>query len=243
MATWIAHLRIAEVLLEQFPGLEAHAFAVGNIAPDSGMPDEKWETFSPPTEVTHVQAPEAAMFSCADLDFYRRNLVDLPWPGTEPPRYSFIFGYFCHLVTDNLWSLRIGKPTYQRFSDKFQADRNFVWEVKKDWYGLDFEYVRAHPDCLYWKVFLTCDYPVNYLSFLRPEGVRERICYIQRYYQLKDAHAEELVNRKRIYLTAEEMDGFIEEAARRLAYIYVHLRIDRIFSNEFHSSLELMDDL
>ena len=33
MATWIAHLRIAEALLELIPGLAADQFAIGNIAP------------------------------------------------------------------------------------------------------------------------------------------------------------------------------------------------------------------
>jgi hypothetical protein len=45
MATWIAHLRLAENLLETIDGLEAASFALGNIAPDSGIPDEKWENF------------------------------------------------------------------------------------------------------------------------------------------------------------------------------------------------------
>ena len=41
MATWIAHLRIAENLLELIPNLDAGQFAIGNIAPDAGIPDER----------------------------------------------------------------------------------------------------------------------------------------------------------------------------------------------------------
>jgi energy-converting hydrogenase Eha subunit F len=40
MATWIAHLRLAENLLEKIEGLDAAWFAIGSIAPDSGIPDE-----------------------------------------------------------------------------------------------------------------------------------------------------------------------------------------------------------
>jgi hypothetical protein len=40
MATWIAHLRLAENLLERIPGLDEAQFAIGNVAPDSGIPDE-----------------------------------------------------------------------------------------------------------------------------------------------------------------------------------------------------------
>jgi hypothetical protein len=43
MASWIVHLRIAENLLAKFPELDERQFAIGNIAPDSGWPDEKWE--------------------------------------------------------------------------------------------------------------------------------------------------------------------------------------------------------
>jgi hypothetical protein len=56
MASWIVHLRLAENLLGLIPdrlaersrrSLEPASFAVGNIAPDSGMPDEKWEKSNP----------------------------------------------------------------------------------------------------------------------------------------------------------------------------------------------------
>jgi hypothetical protein len=53
MGTWICHLRIAEKLLERIEGLDPHAFAIGNIAPDSGIPDENWRTFNPPKLITH----------------------------------------------------------------------------------------------------------------------------------------------------------------------------------------------
>lgn len=43
MATWIVHLRLTENLLELIEGLDAAQFAVGNIAPAPGVPDEKLE--------------------------------------------------------------------------------------------------------------------------------------------------------------------------------------------------------
>jgi len=46
MASWIVHLRIAELLLGMIDGLDAPYFAIGNIAPDSGIPDENWENFN-----------------------------------------------------------------------------------------------------------------------------------------------------------------------------------------------------
>lgn len=38
MATWMAHLRIADDILDKMQGLEATEFVIGNIAPDSGVP-------------------------------------------------------------------------------------------------------------------------------------------------------------------------------------------------------------
>jgi hypothetical protein len=85
MATWMVHFRIAENLLVRIPGLDAHQFAIGNIGPDSGLPDEKWETFTPPTHVTHFHQ-EGGPHLSADLEFYRTYLADQPWPGSDPAR-------------------------------------------------------------------------------------------------------------------------------------------------------------
>lgn len=222
MATWIVHLRIAEAILGTIPGLDAAAFAVGNIAPDSGMPDEKWETFTPPGEVTHFKLSGNESYELADLTYQRQYLADLPWPGTDTARYSFLLGYFCHIVTDNLWYQWIGEPTQKRFKANFEADKDFIWEVKKDWYGLDFEYVRSHPDSIYWRVFMECDYPVNYLDFLLPEGVRQRIAHIKTYYQREDEHAREVINRERVYLTQTQVEQFVSGAAALLAYWFAN---------------------
>ncbi len=83
MASWIVHLRIAENLLGLLPHLEPDRFAVGNIAPDSGIPDEKWENFTPPPWVTHFGVQSSSHRQLADLEFYRRYL--LPLRGQENP--------------------------------------------------------------------------------------------------------------------------------------------------------------
>ncbi|MGA9349697.1 MAG: zinc dependent phospholipase C family protein [Anaerolineae bacterium] len=138
MATWIVHLRLAENLLELIEGLDAGEFAIGNIAPDSGIPDENWENFTPPPEVSHFAGPpdEAGWQDITDLEFYRRYLAR-SCPSDNQGRFSFLLGYFFHLVTDNLWNNHIGRPTKARFAAEFEAAPKFVWEIKGDWYGLD----------------------------------------------------------------------------------------------------------
>jgi hypothetical protein len=179
MATWIAHLRLAENLLEMIEGLDAASFAIGNIAPDSGIPDENWESFTPPPKVSHFATADDPLSTPADLEFYRSYLAPLEEINPDEERFSFLLGYFFHLVTDNLWAQKIGRPTHTRFAAEFEADPKFIWEVKRDWYGLDFVYLYEHPDSLFWRVFLDCAHTEDYFDFMPPEAVAQRIEYIK----------------------------------------------------------------
>jgi len=239
MATWIVHLRLAEALLARIPGLDEALFAVGNIAPDSGVPDAKWEHFDPPPKVTHFQRGEGVHRACADLEFQRDHLADVD-PQADPGRYSFLLGYFFHLLTDNLWSERVGRPTQARFAAQFDADRDFIWEVKKDWYGLDFIYLRDHPESLFQRVFLGCAYDRDYLDFLPAQAIQRNVAYIQEYYQRRDAEIEERFQRPYVYLSRQEMDEFVNEAARRLFGVYRTVCVDRAATGDLASALQLV---
>jgi hypothetical protein len=237
MASWIVHLRIAENLLRRIPGLEAGPFAVGNIAPDSGIPDEKWEHFNPPPWVTHFGVEDSLMHTLADLGFYRRYLQPLRGKGAQGP-VSFRLGYFFHLLTDNLWAIKIGHPTQERWKEQFAADKEFIWEVKKDWYGLDFCYVRDHPDCLYRRVFLTARPETGGLEFLPLKAVRQRVAYIQGYYQRTDESVRELLSRPYVYLSRADADRFVMEASRRVYRIYKQFWVRGSSPDGFASALD-----
>jgi hypothetical protein len=217
MASWIVHLRVAEVLLNQFAWLDPAFFAIGNIAPDSGIPDEKWEKFDPPTTVTHF-SPTGK--DCDTQGFYRRYLETENKLPANPLRRSFLWGYFCHLVTDNLWSQKVGIPTKERWKADFESNPDFIWKVKGDWYGLDFIYVRDHPETLFWQVFLNCRYEASYLEFLPARAVQMRIDYIKEYYQRNDEEIQALYSRPYIYLSQEQYDDFVEQAAREICAIW-----------------------
>jgi hypothetical protein len=238
MASWIVHLRIAEALLETFPELHPVSFSIGSIAPDSGFPDEKWENFTPPPEVTHFINPASPYRDSKDLQFYRQFLSPLRGD-PDTGLISFRIGYFFHLITDNLWSRMIGRPTKQQYKAEFAADKDFIWEVKKDWYGLDFIYVRDHPDCLFWRVFLTASPEMGGLHFLLPEGVRRNVEHIQQYYQRKDEEIQALYERPYVYLSQEQADHFVEESTRLLARIYRHIWIDGATLDGAGSALDL----
>jgi hypothetical protein len=237
MATWIAHLRIAETLLDQIPGLDAAQFAIGNIAPDSGVPDEKWEKFNPPPQVTHFKRSDSVHKDIADLDFYRRYLSNVPPQDTL--RFSFRLGYFFHLIVDNLWTIQIGKPTEEKYPDQFAADKDFIWEVKKDWYGLDQLYVRAHADCLFWRVFLEAEPDSADLNFLPPEALTRQLDHIKSFYQRRDEKIDAMCSRPFIYLSAAEMDLFVDESSSKLLQIYRCLWPAPPALDNLYSALEL----
>ena len=239
MATWIAHLRIAENLLERILGLDPGQFAIGNIAPDSGIPDENWEKFDPPPQVTHFKRSNSVHKDIADLDFYRGYLADVP--PDDVPRFSFRLGYFFHLITDNLWTIQVGKPTSERWAERFAADKKFIWEVKEDWYGLDQIYVREHPDCLFWRVFLDSEPASAELDFLPSQALPHQLKHIKSFYQRDDDEIKTMMARPMIYLPKVEMDRFVADASERIYTIYQTLWPKPPVLDGYESALELSD--
>jgi hypothetical protein len=241
MATWIVHLRIAEKLLEQIPGLDAGQFAIGNVAPDSGIPDENWENFDPPTSISHFHSEQNSdEKALEDLRFYRHYLAEVSFED-QPVRFSFLLGYFFHLVTDNLWWLDIFIPTEDKYKPEFDADPKFIWEVKKDWYGLDFSHVRAHPESIFWQIFLPAECTTHYLDFYLPEAIPRQLTYIKTFYQRQDEEVEKKLRLTRnIYLTSSEMDDFVDRASQTLLSIYDLIYNQEIPLGEYTTALELI---
>ena len=239
MATWIVHLRIAENLLAHIPALDAAQFAIGNVAPDSGLPDEKWEKFEPPPKVTHFKRSDSVHKDLADLDFYRGYLA-LVSP-QDVLRFSFRLGYFFHLITDNLWSDLVGKPTMEKYAEQFAANKDFIWEVKEDWYGHDHLYIRSHPDCLFWRVLLNAEPVEMDLDFLPLSALLHQLNHIKTYYQRRDAEVEKMCSRPMIYLSADRMDAFVLEATHRIQRIYHALWPVPPVLDDRHTSLDFSD--
>jgi hypothetical protein len=238
MATWIAHLRIADKLLEQLPELNPAQLAIGSVAPDSGIPDENWEKFTPPPAVTHFERSRSVHKDIADLEFYKDYLQQVH-PGNLT-RFSFRLGYFFHLITDNLWTIKVGRPTQERFAGQFAADPQFIWEVKRDWYGLDHQYVREYPDCLYWRVFLEAEPQDAELDFLPKQALPHQLKHIKAYYQLDDEEIRDMMSRSKLFLTKIEMDRFVAETIVTLRAIYQLLWPEPPEIENMASALELL---
>ena len=228
MASWIVHLRIAENLLRTKTHWDHGYFGIGNIAPDSGLPDATWENFDPPPEVLHFKTETDSRWPMGDLNFYRAYLEKQHALGVESEEVAFRWGYFCHLVVDNLWRDEIALPTHEQFREDFDADPKFIWTVKEDWYGLDFLYVRQHHDFLFWREFQTTDYEIEGLPFLPRENVQIRLEYIRQYYQRTDDEIEHwLADMPGLYLSQDGMDDFVDRSTEKIATI-----IDRLIKGE-----------
>lgn len=238
MATWIAHLRLAENLLQRIPNLDQAQFSIGNVAPDSGIPDENWEKFNPPPEITHFKIAGQKHTNIADLNFYRRYLAEIN--PADKTRFSFRLGYFFHLLTDNLWSLKVGIPTTERYQAEFAADPKFIWTVKEDWYGLDFIHVRDFPQSLFWRVFLPAQLEGFDLDFLPQAALEQQLDYIKTFYQRTDEAVQERYTREYIYLSQSEMDRFIDETSATLHRIYLALWHENKALAGHYSALEIL---
>ena len=210
MASWMVHLRIADKLLDSIPALAPVEFIVGNLAPDSGVPNEDWSVFTPDTAVSHFRTPGKK----ADPDaFATKYFTQSQIKGYDEQHYSFYLGYLCHLLTDALWSRDIARPAKTRFAHEFAEDPGFFWTIKKDWYDLDFKYLRDHPGCRAFRVYLgALGFQNKYMDEFSPDAFDNRRDYITNFY----LEGSDGLDRTYPYLTQQEMDDFVNHTASEI---------------------------
>src|SRR5215467_11604035 len=214
----MSHLRIADHLLAELPELNEAAFTFGNLAPDSGVPNETWTEFDPPKEVTHFLKKGEGEESIRDMEFYRTYLEGAQ-ARTDMARYSFFLGYFCHLVTDNLWTLRVWRPSKQYFVSVVSAKGilGASWDFKADWYDLDHRYARDNPECLFWRVFVQAPLPPAYLPFLPETAIHHQFQHIRKFYGEPVAHS---LDRMYPFLNENTMSKFVDDTAASILKLH-----------------------
>ena len=208
MASWMIHLRIADRLLDRIPGLSPIEFIMGNMAPDSGVPNEDWSAFFPSTAVSHYRRDNGTGKKKIDLAAYvGQYFTPEQQKSYDERQYAFYLGYYTHLLTDCLWSDRIAAPAVRRFG------RERMNEIKADWYDLDFLYLKKHPGFRAFRAYLGSVGFVNtYMDFFAPDAFDNRREYITSFYLQDNDH----LDREYPYLTEEEADRFVEEAAAHI---------------------------
>lgn len=212
MASWMVHLRIADRLLAEFPDLEETEFVVGNIAPDSGVPNEDWSSFSPPTEISHFKEKKenGRRVICVD-QFVEQYFTKEMRSGYDRRQFSFYLGYYVHLLTDILWAEEIFKESVEKDREAYTADPvNTVWKWKQDWYDLDFLYLQRHPDFHAFSVYEQAEGFVNgYMDIFATDAFENRREYITGFYREK----REKLDREYPWLSEARMDAFVETTA------------------------------
>lgn len=217
MASWMVHLRIADALMDKIPGIDETAFVVGNIAPDSGVPNADWTSYTPPKTVSHyhvlqkdgktkkidIDAFCAAYFSKERIKSYSAK------------EYSFFLGYFVHLLTDVEWTKKVLGPSKEKLAEQYTLNkRAFLEKSKEDWYDLDFRFLKEHPDFRAFRIYEQAEGFTNeYMKEFPIDAFENRRAYVCEFYQ-SDEHGE--LYRAYPYLNPEQADCFVKETADEL---------------------------
>lgn len=208
MATWITHLRVAENILDRGFDLEPVPFIIGNIGPDSGVPNNDWSSFTPPKKITHWLGSDKIINAHNFVDKYIADKVK-----EDNDRYSFIIGYYVHLLTDIEWSKVYNEKKKETlYKEGLDKDPNFIWVIKKDWYGLDYLYLEKHQKSIFHMIFKNINKVPDYLDYF-PKGAFERqVKYITEFYLGKNNQTKENF----IYITEEEMNNFVNNRTEKI---------------------------
>ena len=208
MATWIAHMRIAEHFMKMHPELNNKTFLVGNIGPDCGVPNEDWSRFTPDTNITHWKTGEKK--STIDAEGFRQSYLQQE----KDEKYPFYLGYYFHLLTDIEWTKLYDRKMQEPLYEKgLAADKNFIWTAKKDWYGQDHVYLQTHKDSVFHREFsIIDDFPNIYFDFYPDNAFTRQVKYITEFY----LSANEDPDRDFPFLSKEEMNDFVNSAIKTL---------------------------
>lgn len=207
MASWVIHFRVADALLDRFPELSATEFVFGNIAPDSGVPNEDNTSFTPPKSVSHFHYEYNGHMLSGWQEYSEKYLSSAKLQGYKSEELAFHLGYFSHLYTDYMWSLNVGLPSIERDSESYQRGKSAaVWKWKVDWYDLDFRYLRDHPDFRAFRIYRDApEFKNIYLDFYPSDAFDLRRKHITDFYSEK----RENLDRKYLWLTPKQADEFV----------------------------------
>jgi len=208
-------MRIAEHFMTKYAELNNIAFLVGNIGPDCGVPNEDWSQFTPEKRETHyltthwLKGVEKTMI---DANGFKQSYLQL-----KDDKYPFYLGYYFHLITDTEWAkLYEQKKQTPLYADGLKADKNFIWTIKKDWYGQDHVYLQEHKESIFHTQFSKIDDFSNiYFDFYPDNAFTRQIKYITNFYLT----ANENPNRAFPFLSKDEMDNFVASTIIILEHI------------------------
>jgi len=218
MASWMIHLRVAEALYKEIGLKHRSEFVLGNIAPDSGVPVEDGDGFVPDAAISHFRSvDENGIKDVHEESFLKQYFSEEARAGYTPKEYAFFFGYLVHLLTDKIWAREIAYAAKRKFEELFTSAPDEFWRrIKKDWYDLDFMYLKEHPDFEAFQIY-RCngseDMKNVYLGFFAEDAFEKRREFITEFYRKGAANIVE----HETYLSLGELDAFVKETVCEIA--------------------------
>lgn len=231
MASWMIHLRVAQGIYKQLGLKHVDTFVLGNIAPDSGIPKTDGSGYLPDAGVSHFRVVDQnGIKEVHEERFIERFFTNALRESYDDEAYAFYFGYLTHLLTDKFWADEIVYGARNKFPDLFDRDRTAFWsQIKRDWYDMDFMYLRQNPDFEAFQIYENMEELRNrYVGFFAPDAFEKRRQFITAFY--RDGAAN--VKVRETYLSPEELDRFVifavEEILRQCSHYVEELACDEI---------------
>ncbi len=188
---------------------------MGNIAPDSGIPKADGTGYLPDAELSHFRTIDQNGIKDVHEDwFIERFFTEAQREHYDAGSYAFYFGYLTHLLTDKLWAIEIGYGAKNRFPDLFDRDQQAFWKkIKRDWYDMDFLYLKKVPDFEAFQIYESMDvFPNIYVDFFSENAFESRRQFITGFYR----DGVNRVKDRGTYLSMEELDTFVASAIERI---------------------------
>ncbi|NLM45003.1 MAG: hypothetical protein GX201_13515 [Clostridiales bacterium] len=171
MTTLLTHLRVAEKIKERIKDLDLDYFMAGFITPDSGG-----------KEMTHFYKSKNQEKYIDVKCYYNRHLRPETLLHRSDKTRAFYWGYYFHLIVDNLWSEIYYKPIKKRYNCK--EDFNFLFN--QDMCILDFEYLEQNPENNIFLIFSSIDVNLEFFLDFPPALIYDNIKNIKAYYSNVD---------------------------------------------------------
>lgn len=209
MASWMIHLRVAQQLYQKLGIKQKEEFVLGNIAPDSGVPSEDGTGYVPDAAISHFRTiDENGIKNVHEELFIERYFTDSLRLHYSKEEYAFFFGYLTHLITDKIWAREIVYGAKEKKKNLFIANREEFWKtIKKDWYDLDFMYLKENPSFEAFKIYQNNKKMKNvYLDFFSENAFLERKSFIIDFY----TEGVKNIVEHETYLQKEELNHFVD---------------------------------
>ena len=118
MATWLTHIRVAEIINKKLNIKDAPLFFVGSIAPDNGFE----------ADISHW-CVNGNKSTCDINRFYRDYVFNI----NISNELDFYIGYYIHLYTDVIWQKQKILPLKNQGRD--------IKSVKQTWKNVDIQFL------------------------------------------------------------------------------------------------------